>query len=243
MKRRYAMATLELPVEASFSTTEAAFLIMVPAGGGVAVHGDCDGINPESNLGGIGVRGTGRGAGTGVFGEGSIGMVAVGVDTGIVASGANLAGRFNGDVEVRGDIRLTNAADCAEDFTVMETESVEAGTVVVLGEEGAVRPSERAYDKRVAGVISGAGGYKPGIVLDKQPLANRQPVALMGKAYCKVDAQYGAIEVGDLLTTSSTPGHAMKADDPFKSFGAVIGKALRPLREGQGLIPILIALQ
>jgi hypothetical protein len=53
----------------------------------------------------------------------------------------------------------------------------------------------------------------------------------------------GAIEVGDLLTTSPTRGHAMKVDEPMKAFGAVIGKALRPLREGQGLIPILIALQ
>ena len=65
----------------------------------------------------------------------------------------------------------------------------------------------------------------------------------MGKVFCKVDAQFGAIEVGDLLTTSPTPGHAMKTNDPFKAFGAVIGKALRPLKEGQGLIPILIALQ
>jgi hypothetical protein len=69
------------------------------------------------------------------------------------------------------------------------------------------------------------------------------PVALVGKVYCKVDAQYGPIEVGDLLTTSCTPGHAMKASDPLKAFGSVIGKALRPLEEGQGLIPILIALQ
>ena len=65
----------------------------------------------------------------------------------------------------------------------------------------------------------------------------------MGKVFCKVDAQFGAIEVGDLLTTSPTPGHAMKTSDPFQAFGAVIGKALRPLIEGQGLIPILIALQ
>ncbi len=69
------------------------------------------------------------------------------------------------------------------------------------------------------------------------------PLALVGKAYCKVDAQYASIEVGDLLTTSPTPGHAMKADDLLKAFGAVIGKALRPLPTGLGLIPILIALQ
>lgn len=65
----------------------------------------------------------------------------------------------------------------------------------------------------------------------------------MGKVYCKVDAQFSPIEVGDLLTTSFTAGHAMKAYDPIKAFGAVIGKALRPLEGGKGLIPILIALQ
>jgi hypothetical protein len=58
-----------------------------------------------------------------------------------------------------------------------------------------------------------------------------------------VDAQYSAIAVGDLLTTSATPGHAMKAIDPLKAFGSVIGKALCPLNAGQGMIPILIALQ
>jgi hypothetical protein len=68
-------------------------------------------------------------------------------------------------------------------------------------------------------------------------------LALTGRAFCKVDAQYSPIRVGDLLTTSPTPGHAMKAGDPLKAFGAVIGKAMRPLAEGQGLIPILIALQ
>ena len=65
----------------------------------------------------------------------------------------------------------------------------------------------------------------------------------MGKVFCKVDAQYGAVEVGDLLTTSPTAGHAMKASNSAKAPGAVIGKALRPLIDGQGLIPILIALQ
>jgi hypothetical protein len=49
--------------------------------------------------------------------------------------------------------------------------------------------------------------------------------------------------VGDLLTTSPTPGHAMKATDPLRAFGAVLGKALLPLRSGQGLIPVLIAMQ
>lgn len=142
-----------------------------------------------------------------------------------------------------GDIVLRNA-DCAEDFDVEESEAAEPGTVMVLAEEGKLRRSDGAYDKKVAGVISGAGDYRPGIVLDRQSSrGNRQPVALVGKAYCKVDALYSPVEVGDLLTTSPTPGHAMKADDPLKAFGAVLGKALRPLAAGRGLIPILIALQ
>ena len=67
--------------------------------------------------------------------------------------------------------------------------------------------------------------------------------SLVGRTWCKVDASYSPIDVGDLLTTSPTAAHAMKATDQRRSFGAVIGKALRPLRAGQGLIPILIALQ
>ena len=140
-----------------------------------------------------------------------------------------------------GDIILRNA-DCAEEFDIIG--DVEPGSVVTIDEIGKLQNCARAYDKHAAGVISGAGSYKPGIVLDRQKSDhNRLPVALMGKVYCKVDASYEPIEIGDLLTTSMTSGHAMKASDPMKAFGAVIGKALEPLTEGQGLIPILVALQ
>jgi hypothetical protein len=114
----------------------------------------------------------------------------------------------------------------------------------MIDDDGRLRTSAEAYNKRVAGVISGAGCYRPGIVLDRQESgANRKPIALNGKVYCKADARQAAINVGDLLTTSPTPGHAMKAGDPIQAFGAVIGKALAPLKDGTGLIPILVALQ
>jgi hypothetical protein len=185
---------------------------------------------------GNGAAGTTDGAGIGVLGTSKSGI-------GVYGKGGHLAGFFEGDVEVTGDIRLTNA-DCAEDFDIAGADRMEPGTVMVLGQEGALCESRVAYDKRVAGVISGAGDYKPAIVLDKRRTpGNRQPIALMGKTFCKVDAQFGAIEVGDLLTTSPTPGHAMKTGDPLRAFGAVIGKALRPVAEGRRLIPILIALQ
>ncbi len=197
----------------------------------VGVYGET-----QSTVGGPAVMGQHHQGGSAVYGLSQSGV-------GIHGKGGRLAGLFEGDVEVTGDIRLTNA-DCAEDFNIGADLAVEPGTVMALGEEGALFPCQRPYDKRVAGVVSGAGDYKPGIVLDKQPSAClRQPIALLGKVYCKVDASYAAIEVGDLLTTSPTPGHAMKADDPAQAFGAVIGKALRPLKEGQGLIPVLIALQ
>lgn len=152
-----------------------------------------------------------------------------------------LAGFFDGDVIVTGDIRLTNA-DFAEDFDVIEV--ADPGEVMVLTASGTLKPSTIAYDKKVVGVLSGAGNYKPGIILDKQNNnANRKPIAMMGKVYCKVDADTFPIETGDMLTTSNTPGYAMKAIDPFKAFGAVIGKALASLNQGKGLIPILVVLQ
>jgi len=185
--------------------------------------------------------------GTSQSGEGVFGMSASGI--GIHGRGGKLAGQFDGNVQVNGtctitvDIILANA-DCAEEFDVSGVTDVEAGTVVVLDQGGALHPSQQAYDRRVAGVISGAGDYRPGLILDKKGSSEgRMPVALVGKVYCKVDAQYDSIEVGDLLTTSDTLGHAMKAADPLKAFGSVIGKALRPLEAGKGTIPILIALQ
>ncbi|HEV2386045.1 MAG TPA: hypothetical protein VGS20_02205 [Candidatus Acidoferrales bacterium] len=193
-------------------------------------------------------------------------------DVGIFAQGATWAAVFNGRLVVnpsptakdpganpppdgsivitggslfvnKGDVILGNA-DCAEDFEIAGSPQVEPGTVMVLECDGGLRESSAPYDKRVAGVISGAGSYKPGLVLDRRAgEEGRLPVALMGKVYCKVDARYGQIEVGDLLTTSPTCGHAMKANDPLRAFGAVIGKALCPMDSGQGLIPILVALQ
>jgi hypothetical protein len=148
-----------------------------------------------------------------------------------------------GTLNVNGDITMP-AADFAEDFQVAAGDAVEPGTVMVLDENGALHPCDKSYDRKVAGVISGAGDFRPGLILDRQRSSEgRLPLALVGKVYCKVDAACGPIEVGDLLTTSATPGHAMKASDPAQAFGAVIGKALRPLESGCGLIPILVALQ
>jgi len=134
-----------------------------------------------------------------------------------------------------GDVVLSNA-DCAEEFDIAQSGDIVPGTVMVLNHEGKLQQSKQAYDRKVVGVISGGGDCKPGIILDKKHSRNnRMPLAMLGKVYCNADAQYGPIEVGDLLTTSSTPGHAMKAADALRAFGAVIGKALRPLKQVRSL--------
>jgi hypothetical protein len=159
-----------------------------------------------------------------------------------------------GQAQVNGDLRCQTAhaqqdvligADCAEDFDIASDTDIEPGTVMILDDNGALRPSEKAYDKRVAGVISGAGDLQPGVILGRssETTASRMPLALVGKVYCKVDAQSEPVEVGDLLTTSPTPGHAMRVSDPARAFGSVIGKALAACRSGQALVPMLIALQ
>jgi hypothetical protein len=143
----------------------------------------------------------------------------------------------------KGDITLSGA-DCAELFEVAEGVSVAPGSVLVLNDQAQVHPCQEAYDRHVAGIASGGGGVGPGVVLGGlASTTNRVPLALSGRAHCKIDAQFGAIAVGDLLTTSPTPGHAMKASDGTRAFGAVIGKALRRHDAGQGVIPILVALQ
>lgn len=142
-----------------------------------------------------------------------------------------------------GDIILRNA-DCAEDFDMAPGETLEPGTVVMVDDDGRLRPTEVAYDRRVVGVVSGGGDTRPGIVLDRKPSGTpRQTVALMGKVYCRVDAAAGPVRAGDLLVPAAAPGYAMRAERCPEAFGAVIGKALCSLAGGRSMIPMLVSLQ
>lgn len=167
---------------------------------------------------------------------------------GVYGKSSGHAGLFDGAVQVNGNLTCTgdvflSGADCAEQFDLADA-AVEAGTLMVMSDNGALRACDAAYDRRVVGVVAGAGDYRPGIVLDGHPERNsRVAISLMGKAYCKVDAAAAPVEVGDLLTSSETPGHAMKASNASQAFGSVVGKALQPLRSGRGLIAILVTLQ
>lgn len=143
-----------------------------------------------------------------------------------------------------GDIRLV-AADCAEEFDVAEGDNIDPGAVMVINDDRKLELCRKPYDKRVVGIISGAGKFRPGIVFDRKKgyVGPRATISVLGKVSCKADASYAPIEIGDLLTTSPTTGHAMNANDPHRTPGSIIGKALSPLEEGKGILDVLVTLQ
>ncbi len=171
-----------------------------------------------------------------------------GTGAGIYAEtrGRGHAGFFRGNVHVTGNIATDGdvvllGADCAERFESDDPARCEPGTVVGFDVAGRLAPSTEPYDTTVAGVVAGAGRFRPAIILDAGLSdASSVAVAMVGKAYCKVDAGYGAVKVGDLLTTSATPGHAMRVESRTSAIGAIVGKALQALPSGTGLIPVLV---
>ncbi len=86
--------------------------------------------------------------------------------------------------------------------------------------------------------------YNPGLSLHQDGILNgSQNVALSGRVYVRADAAYGAIKPGDLLTTSMTPGHAMKVSNSGRAQGAILGKAMSGLKVGKGMVLVLVTLQ
>jgi len=138
-------------------------------------------------------------------------------------------------------------ADFAESVPVKgDRDRYAPGDVLVIDSLGGDRLilSETPYSTLVAGVYS----TKPGVVasqhrMDDPALRNEVPLAVVGIVPCKVTAENGPIAAGDLLVTSSAPGRAMKGTDRARMLGAVVGKALEPLRKGAGVIQILVTLQ
>jgi hypothetical protein len=142
-------------------------------------------------------------------------------------------------------LQILGGADIVEGFDTGER-ALEPGTVVVIDEHrpGDLRASDSAYDHRVAGVVSGAGGIEPGLKLGQEgKLDGDTPVAMSGRVYVRCSAENGAIRPGDLLTTAGSEGHAMRSSDPARANGAVIGKAMSTLDRGTGLVLVLVNLQ
>jgi len=149
------------------------------------------------------------------------------------------------------EIRLMGGADLAEYFDIVDVErddqNLEPGTIVSIDPDnpGKLIPCSEAYDTKVAGIISGANGVDPGMLMghDNTIASGDFPVALTGRVYVKADISNGKIEPGDFLTTSGKTGYAMKAKKIKKAKGAIIGKAMTSLDNDSGLVLVLVSLQ
>jgi hypothetical protein len=139
---------------------------------------------------------------------------------------------------------MSASGDVAERFP--SAAPLEPGSVVSIDPAagGKVVAASRPYDRRVAGVVSGAKDYNPGITLRADDSVKQAvPVTLTGTVYCLASNVNGPIRAGDLLTTSTVPGHAMRATDADRAHGAIVGKALDDLHGDRGLVMILASLQ
>ena len=161
-----------------------------------------------------------------------------------------IAAIFSGNVQVRSQdtgatvIELGEGLDYAEGFDVSSDDEIRPGTVLIIDPDnpGKLTVSDEPYDRKVAGIVTGAKGLGSGVRLGSDQFD--YDVALAGRVYCNVDATHGTVEPGDLLTTSPTPGYAMKVLDYAKAQGAILGKAMEALEEGQkGQILVLVTLQ
>jgi len=149
-------------------------------------------------------------------------------------------------LDINGAVTIRGGADIVEGFESICDTAFEPGTVLVIDPDnaGMLMCADSAYDKRVAGVVSGAGGVLPGIKLGQDGVMDGDiPVAMTGRVYVKCSSENGAITPGDLLTTASLSGHAMKATDNGRSNGSVIGKAMGSLDSETGLVLVLVNLQ
>jgi hypothetical protein len=149
------------------------------------------------------------------------------------------------DGRVKAKVLEVTGADLVECFSTRDNGHT-PGTVMIIDdrEPGLLTRSSRPYDPRVAGVVSGAGGVASGIHMGRgSAIDGDTPVALTGRVYVKCTTEAGRIRPGDLLTTSSTPGHAMRAADPAFRPGAVLGKAMSSLEDDDGLVLVLVSLQ
>lgn len=157
-------------------------------------------------------------------------------------TGGGVALYTNGEAQV-GVLTILGGADLAERFETAE--HAEPGTVLAIDPDspGRLRVADEAYSHTVAGVVSGANSLSAGVVLGVTDTNGGQPVALSGRVWVRCDASAEPIRPGDLLTTAERPGFAMKAADPARAHGAILGKAMSTLEAGTGLVLVLVSLQ
>ena len=208
---------------------------LINASGGLCINADCK--TSWSQVGGSSQWSNGTGSINYTAGN-------VGIGTSTPTKTLDVVGDLHASGTITGGTIVAKYQDVAE--WVESPQELAAGTVVVLdtSKSNQVVAATRAYDTRVAGVIS----LKPGITLGEQR-EGRVLVATTGRVKVRVDATHGPIRIGDLLVTSGRDGFAMKSRPVnvggmrIHRPGTLIGKALEPLEKGTGEILVLLSLQ
>ncbi len=207
---------------------------------GTYAVGGCD---PGNNVGVLGVSSSG----TAVLAKTTSGNIFVGQTSGTNQVRIDSSGRgfFNGGTQNSG-------ADFAELLPTSENPAdLGPGDVLAIDPDrpNTVRKSSSARSRLVVGVYStNAALLAVGEHRDGDDLTGEVPVGIVGILPTKVTTEGGPIRVGDLLMTSSTPGHAMRITpvriDGIEIYptGAVLGKAMEFLEQGTGLINVLVTL-
>jgi hypothetical protein len=237
-------------------------MLHVEGSSAVGVYGNSDteaGVygHSTSNTGtrGISTSGSGvsgqsdSGYGVKAYSESYVALAARS-NTGTLITGhnSNVLARFL--VENDGTVHAPayeGSPDFAEEIrpSPADKSSLEPGDVLVAASDTdrSVSRSRKPYSTAVLGVYSTA----PGFIGSEHPLEGASsetiPMAIIGIVPCKVSAENGPVRRGDLLTTSRTPGHAMRCADRRRCSGAIVGKALAALDRGRGIIQVLVTLQ
>jgi hypothetical protein len=146
------------------------------------------------------------------------------------------------------ELEIKGGSDLAELFEITGvSDRIKPGMLVSLDrmEAGKLILTQSRYDTNIAGVISGANGIKPGILMGQQGTiaSGEELVTISGRTYITCNTTGGPIRIGDLLTSSNLPGEAMKAGKKRKARGAIIGKAMSNLENGEGYVLVLVNLQ
>lgn len=172
--------------------------------------------------------------------------------------GISLDGDFLGLGRVITQEIEVTGGDLAEFFKVnpgnAHNNQLRPGVLLSIDESnpGDMIMTTEAYDRKIAGIISGANGVKPGLLMSgslaeeeerASVQANQFPIALAGKVYVYANTENGIIQAGDMLTSSSVPGYAMKVTDYERAQGAIIGKAMTSLESGNGFVLVLVTLK
>ena len=144
-------------------------------------------------------------------------------------------------------------SDALVSFPSDEVDKICEGTVVSIQDDRTVAPSARSYDARVVGVavaVSPRGGWCDAASLAGDlamvKVNGSVAVQIIGRVPVRVCGVGGPINVGDLLVASDRPGVAMRASNPYRALGAVVGKALQRFgnrtRDDEATIDVLIRL-